>query len=590
MTDAIAHRGPDGEGQWCEGSVGLGHRRLAIIDLSQEAAQPMHSLDGRYVITYNGEVYNFLDLRRELERTGSRFRSHSDTEVVLEAVIRWGIESAIQRFNGMFAFAVWDRETHRLLLGRDRYGIKPLYLYSTPSAFLFASEPKAIRTHKGFAARLDYEGLAEYLTYQNILSERTLLEGLRVFPRGSFGEMALGTGSSDVHLKRYWEPRFTQSTTSASLVDVVSETERLLRQAVSRQMVSDVEVGSFLSGGIDSSSIVAIASQSTPGLKTFTCGFDMTRTQENEAGFDERRIAERLSRGFGTEHYEILVGPNELRRCIDRLTFHLEEPRVGQSYPNFYAAKLAGRFVKVCLSGVGGDEIFGGYPWRYMLNAAPQDFFEQHFRLWNRLGGQETVQGLMKPSAPNITHHDARESHRQFLGTIGLDAQSAPEMLAAVLEFEAGTFLPGLLAVEDRLSMAHGLEVRIPFLDNDLVDFALTLPPQMRLERSSRPRSTSSGAIEAPLVGKYVLRLVSEAWVPSELAFAAKQGFSGPDASWFARENADLVRSAAVHLPENVFDVDFAIQSVEAHVSGRQPNRLLMWSILSLSTWFAQNL
>ena len=588
MTDAIAHRGPDGEGQWCEEGIGLGHRRLAIIDLTSDAAQPMHSSDGRYVITYNGEVYNFRELRRELERGGSQFKSQSDTEVVLEAVSRWGLDTAVRRFNGMFAFAIWDRHERRLLLARDRYGIKPLYIFQSSNAVVFASEPKAIRVFPHFSPKVDIYGLAEYLTFQNILSNRTLLEGLTVFPAGSTSTIDLNKFTGEMSTESYWVPHFAEPASVISEPEAVEELRRLLRQAIDRQLVSDVEVGSFLSGGIDSSTITALISSRVARLKTFTCGFDMTGASPGEAGYDERATAELLSRRFGSDHYERIVGPAEVRHSYVALACYLEEPRVGQSYPNFLAAELASRFVKVCFSGVGGDEIFGGYPWRYLIDGAPRHFAREHFQLWNRLGGATNVAGLLQPVASELAQFSAESVYREFLPLNDLTPDTVTARIHASMTFEARTFLHGLLAVEDRLSMAHGLEVRVPFLDNDLVDFALTLPSSLKIGEPPRSRDLSPSC-ELPEVGKLLLRRASQEWLPPELPFAAKQGFSGPDGSWFARENASFLRKAVSTLPDDLFNVSFALSKVDKHISGHEPNRLLMWSLLALSAWFGED-
>src|SRR4051812_33238317 len=338
MTRALAHRGPDGEGMHHDGALGFGHRRLAIIDPSPAGHQPMVSADGRWVLNYNGEVYNFRELRSELEREGSRFRSHCDSEVVLEALIRWGPE-AIRRFNGMFAFALWDAERCELLLARDRYGIKPLYVAKVANALLFASEVKAMRCHPAFRADLDREALLEYFTFQNIFTDRTLFAGVRTHPAGTL--LRVGPQSRDLAApERYWDFDFSERL-SGSVAELTEELDRLFRQAVERQLVSDVPVGSYLSGGIDSGSVTAVAAAAMPEMQTFTVGFDLSSASGMELAFDERTNAERMSYLFGTEHYEMVLKAGDMERVMGRLIWHLEDPRVGQSYPNFYAAQLA---------------------------------------------------------------------------------------------------------------------------------------------------------------------------------------------------------------------------------------------------------
>lgn len=361
MTDAIAHRGPDGEGQWIEGPVGFGHRRLAIIDLSPGGHQPMISADHRYVITYNGEIYNYREIRAELQAAGYWFRSQSDTEVLLHSLAHWGTD-ALVRLNGMFALALWDRKEKRLLLARDRYGVKPLYVSQQGRKVMFASEQKAITSHPAFTREMDKEALLEYFTFQNIFTDRTLLKDIQLLPAGHFATLDLTDPSARLQRTKYWDYWFRDPEKPVRREEYLEELDRLFKQAVNRQLVSDVELGAYLSGGMDSGSITAVASQSFANLKTFTCGFDLSSASGIELAFDERSKAEAMSARFKTEHYEMVLKAGDMERCLPKLAWHLEEPRVGQSYPNYYAAKLAGKFVKVVLSGSGGDELFGGIP------------------------------------------------------------------------------------------------------------------------------------------------------------------------------------------------------------------------------------
>ena len=353
MAAAIAHRGPDGQGVHADGPLALGHRRLAILDLTDAGRQPMATTDGRFVIVYNGEVYNFRELRRELEALGHVFRSRTDTEVVLAAWAEWG-PVALDRFNGMFAFAIWDRKEATLWLARDRYGIKPLYWTRIGRIVAFGSEIKALLQHPGITAEIDLAGMVEYFTFQNFFSERTLFAGISMLPAGCV--LRLSSGSShEPRLDRYWDYDFREPDGMATEADHADELDHLFRQAVNRQLVSDVGVGAYLSGGIDSGSITAIAAQHFPNLKSFTVGFDMSSASGLEQFSDERPNAERMSYLFATEHYEMVLKAGDMERCIGDLVWHLEEPRVGQSYPNYYAARLASRFGKVVLSGTGGD-------------------------------------------------------------------------------------------------------------------------------------------------------------------------------------------------------------------------------------------
>jgi len=453
MTDSIAHRGPDGEGHWIEENIGIGHRRLAIIDLSPTGHQPMLSADHRWVLSYNGEIYNYRELRKELETCGYWFRSTSDTEVVLNALTLWGTD-ALLKFNGMFALALWDRKEKTLLLARDRYGIKPLYYARQGNTFAFGSEQKAITAQPTFQKKINKPALFEYFTFQNIFTDQTLLEDVHLLPAGHYATLTL-SNAPDAQLKRqqYWDYRFREPDQPASKQEYLEE-DRLFRQAVNRQLVGDVELGSYLSGGMDSGSITAVAAQSFPNLKTFTCGFDLSSASGIELSFDERPKAEAMSARFKTEHYEMVLKAGDMERCMPLLTWHLEEPRVGQSYPNFYASKLAGRFVKVVLSGTGGDEIFGGYPWRYFHTdkaATFDEYVHNYYLYWQRLLDDDERTQLLGRTCSKHDLDRPRELFMEILARRKFASAGLTEQLNSALYLEAKTFLHGLLVVEDKL-------------------------------------------------------------------------------------------------------------------------------------------
>lgn len=601
MTDALAHRGPDGEGQWIEGNVGLGHRRLAIIDLSPAGHEPMVSADHRFVLTYNGEVYNFRELRAELEALGCWFRSKTDAEVVLNALAAWGVD-ALARFNGMFAFALWDRKERRLLLARDRYGIKPLYVSRQGGRLAFASEQKALLTLPGFTAAVDRRALLEYFTFQNIFTDRTLLEGVELLPPGHYATLDLAEDSPELRRTQYWDFDFREPDRPAEAEAYREELERLFRQAVTRQLVSDVELGSYLSGGMDSGSITAIAAGSFPYLKTFTCGFDLSSASGIELGFDERARAEAMSYRFKTEHYEMVLKAGDMERAMARLAWHLEEPRVGQSYPNFYAAQLASKFVKVVMSGAGGDELFGGYPWRYyraVVNAGFDDYAGKYYAFWQRMLSDDERGRLLAPIRGDVAGVDTRDIFRGVFRHHE-DALAGPEgYINHSLYFEAKTFLHGLLVVEDKLSMAHGLETRVPFLDNDLVDFAMRVPVGLKLNNLAevmRLNENESGDkpsrfFQRTRDGKQILRDVMGRFIPEDIAKAQKQGFSAPDASWFKGDSIDFVNRTLLDRKARIYDYvdpDAAEALIAEHTSGARNRRLLIWSLLSVEEWLRQ--
>jgi asparagine synthase (glutamine-hydrolysing) len=595
MTDAIAHRGPDGEGQWIEGNVGLGHRRLSIIDLSPLGHQPMISADGRYVLSYNGEVYNFQELRADLESEGQEFRSKTDSEVVLYALARWGSD-ALLKFNGMFALALWDRKERRLLLARDRYGIKPLYVAQQSDCLWFASEQKAILSDRRFNRSLDKPALLEYFTFQNIFTDRTLLQDMQLIPPGHFLTVNLSGKSFSINRTRYWDYRFREPEKPVRKEEYLEELDRLFRQAVNRQLVADVELGAYLSGGMDSGSITAVASGLFQNLKTFTCGFDLSSASGIELGFDERVRAEAMSARFKTEHYEMVLKAGDMERCLPNLAWHLEEPRVGQSYPNYYAAKLAGKFVKVVLSGAGGDELFGGYPWRYYRAVVNQDFehyVDQYYQFWQRLIPNSVLPKVFAPIWGDISHVWTRDIFRDVFLTHDNELDRPEDYINHSLYFEAKTFLHGLFVVEDKLSMAHGMETRVPFMDNDLVDFAMRCPVSLKLNNLANvirlnendPGNKTGSYFQKTNDGKQILRDIMSRYIPKDITKAQKQGFSSPDASWFKGESIDFVRRkllAGNPLIYEYLDGDAVRNLINQHLDGRENRRLLIWSLLNI--------
>lgn len=601
MTDAIAHRGPDGEGHWMEGGVGLGHRRLAIIDLSPAGHQPMISADYRYVLSYNGEIYNFRELRTELQALGYWFRSQSDSEVVLYALAHWGAD-ALLKFNGMFALALWDRKEQVMLLARDRYGIKPLYYAQQNDLFSFGSEQKAITAQPGFRRELNKPALLEYFTFQNIFTDQTLFCDVHLLPAGHFAQFNVQTRIFSTH--RYWDYRFHEPDRPAGREEYLEELDRLFRQAVKRQLVSDVELGAYLSGGMDSGSITALAAQQFSYLKSFTCGFDLSSASGIELAFDERTKAEAMSARFKTEHYEMVLKAGDMERCLPKLAWHLEEPRVGQSYPNYYAAQLASKFVKVVLSGSGGDELFGGYPWRYYRAARSQDFehfIDQYYLYWQRLVDNRHLKQMFVPVWGDVRHVWTRDIFRDVFTTHDNELARPEDYINHSLYFEVKTFLHGLFVVEDKLSMAHGLESRVPFMDNDLVDFAMQCPVSLKLKNLTDVLSINeneSGSkpdkyFQKTNDGKQLLREMMSRYIPTDITQAEKQGFSSPDASWFKGESIDFVRRTLLDGSARIYEVlDYrAVEPlIEQHLSGEQNRRLLIWSLLNVEAWIKESL
>lgn len=592
MSNAIIHRGPDSEGHWFERNIGLAHRRLSIIDLTPAGHQPMISEDHRWVLSYNGEIYNYCELRAELEAEGFWFRSKSDTEVVLYALAFWGIK-ALEKFNGMFALALWDRKKKELLLARDRYGIKPIYYSNQKNYFSFGSEQKAIIANPEFTKSINKEALYEYFTFQNLFTNQTLLKDINILPAGHF--LILKENQNDSpRIEQYWDYQFNEPEKIKKREEYIEELDRLFRQAVNRQLISDVELGAYLSGGMDSGSISAISAKSISNLKTFTCGFDLSSASGMELAFDERINAEAMSAYFKTEHYEMVLKAGDMERSLKAVAHHLEEPRVGQSYPNYYAAKLTSKFVKVVLSGSGGDELFGGYPWRYYKASNALDFdhyIDQYYGYWQRMLTDDERKKTFNPIWNEVGDISTIDIFRNVFSNHKNQLNKPEDYINHSLYLEAKTFLHGLFVVEDKLSMAHSLENRVPFMDNDLVDFAMNCPVSLKLNNLSKNLLISEemtgrkkSYFNKTNDGKQILREVMSRYIPKKITEAKKQGFSSPDASWFKGDSIEFVKRKLMSDQSNIYnflDKETVKRLINEHLDGKKNRRLLIWSLLN---------
>lgn len=638
MADKIAHRGPDDAGYLCfhtgarhnkkisfyqnltdekfkniedmlptiesnsaqrelhshDYDLYMGHRRLSILDVSYAGHQPMSDLSKNIWIAYNGEIYNFKELRIELEELGHRFKSQTDTEAIIYAYIEWGIE-CIKRFNGMFAFSLYDNFNKKFYLCRDRYGIKPVYYHITQDkTFIYASEIKSILEYKDYKSEVDKEALLEYFTFQNIFTNKTLHKNIQILEAGHYFEIDLL--SKEIEKKQYWDFDFSQPETIKDEREYIEELDRLFTQAVHRQLISDVPVGSYLSGGMDSGSITAIASnhfqKSNDFLKTFTVGFDLSSASGMELSFDERAKSEYMSYMFKTEHYEMVLKSGDMERCMNNFAYHLEEPRVGQSYPNYYASKLASKFVKVVLSGAGGDELFAGYPWRYykaVNNDSFDNYIDKYYGFWKRLIPNKDIQNVFSPILKD-TKVWTKDIFANVFKT-PVNVQTPEEYINHSLYFEAKTFLHGLLVVDDKLSMAHSLETRVPFLDNDLVDFAQKIPVKFKLANLNKVIKMDEneiGKMQKTNDGKVILRKAMSKYIPEDIHKAVKQGFSSPDNSWFKGESIDFVKAKLLNSDANIYkymDKDATQKLINEHLEGKQNRRLFVWSLLNFEEW-----
>ncbi|MEI8109579.1 MAG: asparagine synthase (glutamine-hydrolyzing) [Chitinophagia bacterium] len=596
LTNALAHRGPDGEGVYVDDNLGLGHRRLSILDLSSKGSQPMTSKNNDWVIVFNGCIYNYLELKLELQSKGHEFVSTTDTEVISEGLAEYGV-SFFERLDGMFAVGAWHKPSRTLWLSRDRFGVKPLYYWFQNGVLLFASEIKAFMQYPQFKVEVDLDSLNEYFTFQNQFTYRTLFKGVVMLPPANTVKIDAGTSKIEHH--SWWDYDFSQPDNNISFEEAVSETKRLMAKAVAKQMVADVPVGSYLSGGMDSGSISVMASKHVNRLYTFTAGFEMSEVHGAEAGYDERIDAELTANYIKSEHYEQVLNAGDLRWSLPRVVWHLEDLKVGMSYPNYYISRLASKFVKVCLQGTGGDELYGGYPWRYyrvFQSLNQKDFFSQYYGFWQRLVQDDQKSSLFQPhiySKINITE-PRQIFERVFTFNDKLRYNSPEEHIQNSLYFEIKTFLPGLLLVGDKLAMANGLEERFPFLDNEMVDFAQKIPVKHKLgnleamKRMDENEERKKNKYRAYDDGKNVLRRAMGGVLPERILNRQKQGFSAPDESWYRGENAAYVKELL--LGNNIachqfIQPDYIKKVIHEHCELRINHRLLLWSLMNFEWW-----
>jgi len=622
MVEALHHRGPDDSGIWTEERAGLalGHARLSILDLSEAGHQPMHSASGRYVVTFNGEIYNFKSLRADLENLGHKFRGHSDTEVLLAAVSEWGVGKAVTRFNGMFAFALWDREARTLHLGRDRLGEKPLYYGWVGKTFLFASELKALRIHPDFKADIDRNAVALLMRHNCIPSPYSVYQGISKLPPGTIltinlMEAAAGRTAGPVP---YWSAKEVaeQGAVQESLwteEEAIHHLDKLLRDAVQLRMVADVPLGAFLSGGIDSSTVVALMqTQSSRPVKTFSIGF-------NETAYDEAIHAKAVARHLGTEHTELYVSPEQAMSIIPRLPTLYDEPFADSSQiPTFLVSELARRHVTVSLSGDGGDELFGGYNryfwgrsiWRTVgwLPTSVKHLLADGLTWLAPTIGEAVFRraGAFLPSLQNsadklqklaqiLTVEDPDSiylgllSHWKDPSTVVSGAVEPKTLLTdrsqwaklsdftkRMMYFDTVTYLPDDLLVKlDRASMGVSLEARLPLLDHRVVEFAWRVPVSMKI-RGGR--------------GKWLLRQVLQRYVPENLVDRPKMGFAIPIDSWLRgplRGWAEDLLDDRRLSKEGFFNAQPIRQKWTEHLSGKRNWSYLLWDVLMFQGWLS---
>jgi asparagine synthase (glutamine-hydrolysing) len=617
MTSAISHRGPDDHGVWVDAEVGvaLGFRRLAILDLSPTGHQPMVSDNGNYVIVFNGEIYNFVELRDELAALGHIFHGHSDTEIMLAAFDEWGLEKAVGCFNGMFAFALWHRPTRQLHLVRDRLGIKPLYYGWMGNVFLFGSELKALRSHPAFSPDIDRDALTLYMRHAYIPAPYSVYLAVKKLQPGSILTLDHARRDRSIQPRSYWSARQVVEDGQAHLFngserEAVDSLDALLQDSVCKRMVADVPLGAFLSGGVDSSTVVAMMqAQSTRPVKTFTIGF-------HEAGFDEASYARTIARHLGTEHTELYVTPQEAQAVIPLLPALYDEPFADSSQiPTYLVSQLARRQVTVSLSGDGGDELFGGY-----------NLYFRSRRIWSSIGwlpvtGRKMLGALLTGSAVAMQRLDRFLPRRFHLANIHdkvlklvdvIPSSTIEQTYFNLISFwkqpesvvlgghepltlfqqsykwpalgnsthwmmfaDLVTYLPDDILVKlDRATMGVSLEGRVPFLDDHrVVEFAWRLPYQMKVRGET---------------GKWILRQVLNRYVPQEMIERPKMGFAVPINSWLRgslRQWAETLLDEKRLEREGILDPVPIRRKWSEHIRGERNWQYLIWNVLMLQSW-----
>lgn len=623
MGTALRHRGPDDCGTFFDASTGMGlvHRRLSILDLSAAGHQPMTSSSGRYTIIFNGEVYNFEEVRSELG-SWHKWRGHSDTEVMLEAFERWGVESAVKRFVGMFAFALWDHAEQNLHLVRDRLGIKPLYYGFVGGDFVFASELKGIRQYPGFDGQIDLDALAMYMRHNYVPSPHCIYKGIQKLQPGCI--VTLSSPHATPQLRRFWSATDAaqeglRSRITASDAEIVEQLEHKLKQAIGLRMIADVPLGAFLSGGIDSSTVVALMqAQSSRPIKTFTIGFE-------EGEYNEAAHAKRVAAHLGTDHTELYLGPQDALNVVPSLSSMFDEPFADSSQiPTFLVSRLARQSVTVSLSGDGGDELFGGYnryflirsiwervrrfpkPLRHLtanlISSVPPGRIDLGYRLirpllpqkkrWPAVGdkahklaafleleGPESLylQALSHWTSPTEIVPGSREPDT-VTRFIGQSSSWLPSVEEVMMLTDLVNYLPDdILTKVDRASMAVSLEARVPMLDHRVVEFAWKLPLCLKIRDG---------------ISKWILRQVLYKYVPVELVERPKMGFGVPIERWLRgplRPWAEDLLSPDSLRRHQLFDLKIIRARWEEHLSGARNWHYLLWDVLIFQDWYFRN-
>ena len=604
MGNVIAHRGPDASGIFIDENVGLCHRRLAIIDLSESGIQPMTSFDQRYIISFNGEIYNFLELRARLEKNGYPFQTHTDTEVILALYDKYQ-ESCLEHINGMFAFALWDKQQQSLFIARDRMGKKPLYYHQKNGDVFFASELKSLMAINVFDKKIRADAVYDFFAYQYIPDPKTIFEDVYKLEPGHY----MTVSDSGVEIQCYWDVSFANTSTKSES-EQKNELTELLSSCTKRRMISDVPLGAFLSGGVDSSGIVALMAQHNSNITTCSIGFDDKKYNETEFA---RTVAEQ----YRTDHHEFTVHQN-VHDNLKHIVRFFDEPFADPSLvPTYFVSELAKQKVTVAVAGDGGDEVFAGYE-KYatdylenklrdaipafvrrslfpglakiagsinarsfkraksLLNTLSVDP-AMGFYISNSFITDEQWQTLVKPEFKEVLqgYHPAQRTLEMY------ERADGPDHLAKILYTDMKTYLSGGILVKvDRMSMANSLEVRAPILDYQVVEKSATLPSELKFNVSKQNRKGEK---------KYILKELFKPLLPNDILYRKKMGFSVPLAEWLRTELKDITVDCLFNRKQGLVDYlkPSAIKAMwDDHQSEKQDNSAPLWSMLMFQMWW----
>ena len=570
MVSRQYHRGPDQSGIWLDENKGIaiGHNRLSIIDTSSNGKQPMCCPDNRFIISYNGEIYNYIQLRKELEQAGCTFKTKTDTEVVLFGYKVWGAK-VFSKLNGMWGLSIFDRKNMRVIIARDRVGIKPVYFTHSTSNFIVASEIKAILSTALISPAVCPDGLNEYFTFQNIYSHRTLFKDIYMLQPGEILELDITRCTFTIN--QYWDLEF-KTDAKFNEADFCNELKETFIKASERITVGDVAIVASLSGGMDSSSIVATISPIISNINTFTGYFDQRHIEANDRSVNEHSDARIVSQLFNTTHHERVINSNNVIDTLPAIVWHLEDPKVGMCYTFYLLSQLISQYVTVNISGTGGDEIFGGYPWRYQLvsnDLTPEEFSDVYYGYWNRLVPDADKHNFFRS---NIIENMDSALPRKHFNTI-LTNRSDASLLNQAIYFEFKTFLHGMLMVEDKMGMAFSTETRFPFLDNEMINLAARIPDKYKYSNNE---------------AKILLKRSFEGILPKDILYKRKQGFTPPDMSWYRNDLHSYITNLLLghrSLIGEYINTEYINSVLVKHLSAKEDNRLLIWSLMFFEGW-----